>query len=96
MGLFFNDTKPRVTKEEFKKVRSILYTLGFTTKELDKVEEIFRGDMDEDREMDKGIDEAELKKGIEWMRAHIKEHFISERKIDLLEKEMMERIKTYS
>jgi hypothetical protein len=92
MGFFLDDTKPRVTKEEFQKVRSALSANGFTMKELDQVEEIFRGDMDDERDIDKGIDEFELKDAIAWMRTHESIHHISSDKISILEKEMSARI----
>jgi hypothetical protein len=97
MGIFFDDPKPRVTKLEWKRVRGILYdTYHYTTKELDAVEEIFRGDMDEEKERDKGIDTDELVKGIQYMRQHMNLHHISLEKIDGLEKEMMKKIATIS
>ncbi len=93
MGLFFNTPKPRVTKIEWKKVRSNLYSLhNFTVRELDKVEEIFRGDMDEERDIDKGIDAAELTKGLQYMREHMNVHYISKEKINALEAEMIKYI----
>ena len=93
MGLFFNTTKPRVTKEEWKKVRGNLYSLHhFTTRELDQVEEIFRGDLDEVNEIDKGIDANELVKGLQFMRDHMSVHHISKEKINALEIEMLKYI----
>ncbi len=93
MGIFFNDPKPRLTKEEWIKVRSALhYSHNFTTKELDKVEEIFRGDMDETKERDRGIDAEELVRGIQYMRAHMDVHHISSDKINALEIESMKKI----
>lgn len=91
MGIF-DETKSRVTKEEWIKVRSSLSIHNFTEKEINRIEEIFRGDMDDEREIDKGIDEYELEQGLTWMRQHISQHMIPENKIDILEKEMRERI----
>jgi len=93
MGIFFDDPKPRVSPLEWKKIRNNLYSIyHFTTKELDEVEEIFRGDMNEEREKEKGIDADELIKGIEYMKTHMSLHRISQQKIDALEKEMMKKI----
>ncbi|MDD4804198.1 MAG: hypothetical protein PHN69_03410 [Candidatus Pacebacteria bacterium] len=88
MGIFFNDPKPRITETEFKKVRSRLYSKGFTTEQLDKIESIFRGDMYEDKDSDKGIDEKELERALTWMRDNTSTHNISEQKITVLEEEM--------
>jgi hypothetical protein len=93
MGIFFDSPKPRVTQEEWKKVRSSLYSLhNFTSKELDEVEEIFRGDMNETRSIDNGIDTDELVKGIQYMRQHMSLHHISQQKMNALEVEMMKYI----
>jgi len=93
MGFFFDTPKPRVTESEWRKIRDNLYSLhGFTTRELDRVEEIFRGDMHEENERDKGIDSAELVKGIQYMRDHIDTLYISKEKINALETEMIKYI----
>ncbi|MBA4320148.1 MAG: hypothetical protein C0412_17245 [Flavobacterium sp.] len=93
--LFGQVPKPRVTPEEWKKVRGNLYSHHyFTTKELDKVEGIFRGDMIEQRAEDRGVDTNELVRGIQYMREHIKIHHISLEKINALEEEVMKYIAT--
>ncbi len=85
--------KPRVTPQEWKKVRGNLsYSHNFSTRELDEVEEIFRGDMDEKNQRDIGIDTEELVKGIQYMRQHLNVHHISLDKINALEVEMMKYI----
>lgn len=94
MGFFSDDTKPRVTADEFKKVRSALSVQGFSTKEINRVEEIFRGDMYEEKEADNGVDEFELKAAITWMKAHSDEIYLSERQINIVEEEMMKKIKS--
>ena len=88
MGIFFDDSKPRITEEEFKKIRAHLYNVGFSSDQLDKIEGIFRGDMYEDNESDNGIDEKELKRAILWMKDNMSVHNISEQKINTLEEEM--------
>ena len=91
--MFGQQPNPRVTTEEWKKVRSNLYGLHhFTTKELETIEGIFRGDMNEQKNFDKGIDVSELIKGIQYMREHINIHHISLEKINALEMEMMRYI----
>ncbi|MFA5934839.1 MAG: hypothetical protein WC827_03080 [Candidatus Paceibacterota bacterium] len=85
---FFSDSKPKITESEFKKIRAHLYNKDFTSDQLDKIEGIFRGDLYEDRDSDKGIDEKELERAIAWMRDNMSTHNISEQKIATLEEEM--------
>ena len=93
MGFFFDtDTKPKVTPEKFKKVRTALSENGFTTKEIDRVEEIFHGEMYEERQKDIGVDEFELKNTIAWMRANMGKHNLSESKIAIVESEMEKKM----
>lgn len=93
MGIFFNSPKPRVTQEEWKRVRAtLLNKYYFTLREVNQIEEIFRGDMDEQKMLEKGIDTIELVKGIQWMRQHLNTHRISAKKIDAVEVEMMKWI----
>lgn len=93
MGIFFDDPKPRVTKEEWKLTKSKLRsTYDFTEKEVGQIEGFFMGDIDEKRDLDKGIDTEELVKTIQWMRKNFNVHHISPKKIDILEIEMMKKI----
>jgi hypothetical protein len=93
MGIFFNTPKPRVTPLEWKMVRGNLYSQHhFSSRELQVVEGILQGDMNETRELDRGIDTDELMKAIQYMRAHINVHHIPLNKIDALEVEMMKKI----
>lgn len=92
MGLFWTDMKPRVTEKEWVKIRSELASNNFTLKERDRVEEIFRGDLFETREKDKGVDEDEINSTITWMREHISEHHISSEKIDFLETKLKNKL----
>ena len=85
MGFFFN-TKPKVAKEEFKRIGNYLYSMGFTRKELERVKEIFRSDLDESSIYERGISSEEIDRGTQWMRAHMGVHHISSQKIDILEK----------
>lgn len=79
--------KPRVSKLEFQKVRNALAYHNFTELQRDKVEQIFRGDLDEEADF-AGVDEKELEKGITWMRENKSKHNFSDSQIDLIESEM--------
>ena len=86
MGLFGPTAPARVTAQEFKdKVVSQLYVRGFSQKERDEVEELFMGDMYEDKEVDQGIDAQELARKIEWLKANSGKHILSVEKITALE-----------
>lgn len=86
MGLFGQTPPPRVTAQEFKdKVISQLYVHGFSQKERDEIEELFAGDMYEDKEIDQGIDAQELARKIEWLKANTGKHILSTEKISALE-----------
>ena len=91
MGFFFN-TKQKVAKEEFKKVGNYLYSMGFNRKELERVKEIFRSDLDESSIYEQGISDEEIDKGIQWMRANMNVHHIPASKIDILEKALKDRL----
>ena len=91
MGFFFN-TKPKVAKEEFKKIANYLYSMGFTRKELERVKEIFRSDLDESSSYERGISGEEIDKGIQWMKANMNVHHIPAQKIDILEKALKEKL----
>ena len=92
MGLFWTDPKPRITEIEFKKIRAELAGDNFTEKERDRIEEIFRADLHEEKERDKGIDGEEIDRGIAWMREHVSEHHISLEKIDILERKLKAKL----
>ena len=86
---FFGNTRPYISKEEWLKIRNNLYSVhNFSIIELDRAEDIFRGDMDED-DVNYGIDTKELSKGIQYMKEHTNIHHISLEKITILEAEMM-------
>lgn len=91
--IFGQSPKPRVTKDEWQRVRSALSARrGFTKIELDEVEKIFSADMYEDRKINNGITTDELVRGIQWMRSNMSKHKISENKINAIEEEMMKKI----
>lgn len=86
MGFFFfNSPKPRVTKEEFKKIRNLLASKGFTPQDITEAEEVFRADLDEVHDGYSGIRAKEVDDGIAWLRHNIGKHRLSEHKIDVLE-----------
>ena len=83
---FFGSTKKTVSKSEFKlNIRSRLRSKNLTAIEVDVVSMIFRADLDEPEELQKGIDEKELERGIAWMREHKKIHKLSDSNIDSVE-----------
>jgi hypothetical protein len=90
MGLF--DYKPHISKRDFKQIKIKLRKKGFSKREIDKVEQIFRGDIEESGPQI-GIDRGELEKGINWMRRNKASHGIPERKINILEEELKRKIK---
>lgn len=79
--------RPRISKLEFQKIRSGLVFYNFSKFQRDKVEEIFRGDLEEDGNWS-GVDERELERGIAWMHANKSKHGFSDEQIELIEAEM--------
>jgi len=66
--------------------------MGFTHKELERIKEIFRSDLDESASYERGISGEEIDKGIQWMRANVNIHHISASKIDILEKALKSKL----
>ncbi len=86
---FFGDSKPKVTKQEFRqKVRGSLYSKGFSHKELDQLEGFLGGDLHEAAEHDKGIDAKEIDRSVEWLRANKHNHTFSDKQIDAIDTEL--------
>lgn len=93
MGLFWGDPKPRVSKREFEKfVRSALRARNFTHKEIDFVEGLFNGDMNESSERERGVDATELAQQIGWLKAHKSNHSLSLEQINLIDEVMTKYI----
>jgi len=90
MGFFdFGNSKPRVTKDEFKKkVRNTLYSKGFTEKELNQLEGFLGGDMQESLQREQGIDASEIDRAISWLRANPKLHTFSPEQINEIDAEL--------
>jgi hypothetical protein len=96
---FFNDvfggsSKPRVTEDEFKKVRSDLALDGVSEKHRDRVEGIFSGDMHEKAtgSQPKGIDKDELEMRLKWMRENKDKHGLSDSEITIVENRLKKRL----
>jgi hypothetical protein len=96
---FFNDVfggpaKPRVTEDEFKKVRSDLALDGLSEKHRDRVEGIFSGDMHEKvtGSQPKGIDKNELEMRLKWMRQNKDKHGLNNHEIDRVEARLKKRL----
>lgn len=89
-GWLFGPSKKIVSKNEFKKVRSRLHSKDFTEKEIDRVEEIFNGDLNESSDLERGIDSKEIDRVISWLKAHKSEHTLSDTQIAIVESSMRE------
>ncbi|OHA84958.1 MAG: hypothetical protein A2408_02765 [Candidatus Yonathbacteria bacterium RIFOXYC1_FULL_52_10] len=89
---FFEDSKPKISKREFEEARSALAGKGFSEREILEVQKIFRADLNDVREDDRGIDGKELDAALLWMREHIGEHAVSEKKLDILEAVLRKRL----
>jgi len=89
-GWLFGPTRKIVSKNEFEKVRSRLHSKNFTEKEIDRVEEIFNGDLNESSDIEKGIDSKEIERVITWLKDHKNEHTLSDNQIAIVESSMRE------
>ncbi|HRY30851.1 MAG TPA: hypothetical protein P5328_00435 [Candidatus Paceibacterota bacterium] len=68
MGLFWNSSKPNVSKTEFReRVLSHLSARNWSSADRDKVKMAFAGHLDESNS-ESGIDKKEIKQGIEILR----------------------------
>lgn len=81
----FGSSKKIISQTEFKELQSELYSKGFNKNEREEVEKIFRGDLNESSEYERGIDAEEIENALKWMRENMKNHNIPSKKIDLLE-----------
>lgn len=82
---FFSFSRKIISQQEFKDLLSLLYAKGFQQREIKEVEKIFRGDLYESSDYERGIDATEIKHALSWMRKNPKHHDISKQKVDLLE-----------
>ncbi len=92
MGFFWNTPKPRVTNQEWVKVRTSLFNRGFTKKEISWIEGFFQSSLNELRPQDAGIQSEEIAQNIAWMYANPTKHKIPEKKIPLLEDALRDRL----
>lgn len=86
--LFFGTSKKCISKDKFEHdVRRHLFNADFSHKELDEIEEIFRGDLEsKNAGYDKaGMTKDEMESGLNWMKENMDIHKISEKKINELE-----------
>lgn len=92
--LFGGSSKPRVTEKEYKKVKSDLYTEGFSKRERAKVDEIFAPDfnMTGTDTHPRGLEKGEIEARIKWMRENKSKHGLSDREIDEIEASLTKRL----
>ena len=90
--MLFGSSKPRVGKEEFSRVLSNLSAKGFTQREREDLQKIFRADMYETSELEQGIDTKEIEAAITWMRTNPSKHTFSTEQISLLEQELRNKL----
>jgi hypothetical protein len=84
MGLF-GDYKPKISKNEFSEVRSTLRE-SMSKGDVDKVEYILRGSLDERQSTEKGIDKKELEKAMTYIKSKQSQLGFSNDKIEKIEK----------
>jgi hypothetical protein len=84
MGLF-SSNKPKVTKDEFKKVCTDLYYKGWNHRELDLLRSFFDSSLNENREEERGLDAAEILQGVTQLRERDEIYHINEQKLKALE-----------
>ncbi len=93
MGIFFDDQKPRVTKDEWhKKVRNALFGRGLKEKQINYIEGLFSSDMNEKEYHQSGIQEEEIDNHIAWLKANPHLHTLSPEQINLVEEELKKRL----
>lgn len=88
----FGSSKKIISHTEFKELQSELYSKGFTKNEREEVEKIFRGDLHESSEYERGIDAGEIENALKWMRENMKKHDIPSQKVDILEELLKEKL----
>jgi len=85
MGIFFSDSKPKVTKDEFKKVCTDLFYKDWSHKDLELLKSFFDASLNEIKDSDRGLDSDEIVQGLKNLREHEGVYRLSEKKIDALE-----------
>jgi len=84
MGLFF-DSKPRVSKDEFKKKVLPALSSELSHREIKHLEGLFEGDMHEPGRWEKGVDKKEIEGKMKWLRGNKRYHSFSDQEIDKIE-----------
>ncbi len=92
MGLFWDDPKPRVTRLEWQKVRTSLFSRGLNKKEIDLIEGFFHSSLNETGIKDAGIQESEISMMIEWLKLNRATHKMSDQKIAQIEDALRDRL----
>ncbi len=90
--LFFGSTKKKVSKLEFKQVRTLLHHKGFSSREIDEVETVFRADLNEPSQYQSGIDANEIERGVRWLRENKSKHILSDNRIDDIEEALKSKL----
>lgn len=91
---FGGSTKPRVTDKEFKKVRGEMVEQGFSKKQRDRAEAIFKPDLYETPTPShkKGLEVGEIDARIKWLRENKSKHSFSDHQIDEMEADLKKRL----
>ena len=92
MGLFGGSTKKKVSKLEFKQVRTLLHHKGFSSREIDEVETVFRADLNESTEYERGIDADEIERGVKWLKENKTKHILSDGRINDVEEALKSKL----
>ena len=93
MGIFFDDNKPKVTDDEWRKqVRYALSGRGLNEREINFVEMIFYGDFHEKRYEDKGLQADEIERGIKMLKEKRNLHTLTDKQISIVEEELMKKL----
>jgi len=82
MGFFGGSDK--ITHHEFKRALFHLKEKGFSESQIEQVESVFRGDLDEEGS-GSGISKDELKNGVEWLKEHPDNHHLDSHQIETVE-----------
>jgi len=90
MGLFGD--KPKISDREFHDACSGLYSKGFSSTQVNKVKEIFQGDINRSLPSEQGIDKNELARGISWMKSNKGVHGFSDKQIADIEGQLNKRL----
>ncbi|MBU1091359.1 hypothetical protein KKA27_00625 [Patescibacteria group bacterium] len=91
MGLF-SSYKRNISRIEFSEACSVLYSTGFSETNVNDVHKVFRGDLDESLDSEKGIDAGEIERGIKWLGENKSKHSLSSGQIETLESVLRKKL----